>query len=250
MFDINVGPHEFKMEFMGVRSKAVIARLNGVWEPWTTGLFYRYVKPGMKVLDLGSCYGYHTILLSKMVGPEGRVVSAEASPILYELAQKNLAINGVQNVSLFNVFLSNRKEPLCLEQGERIINKGIERREGIRPMPGLSVVVPSLRPAVFIEKHYPKGFDFAFMDIEGFEMEVLADMADSGCACPQTMVIEQHYKLYEKHLGKKYEITDLAKAIEQLGFKAILMRKHFLCVKDWVEPPRDKKAKSVDRRYP
>ena len=49
----------------------------GFWEGHETLAICKSVKRGQVALDLGANIGYHTLLLAKMVGPEGRVAAFE-----------------------------------------------------------------------------------------------------------------------------------------------------------------------------
>lgn len=53
-----------------------------------------YVKPGMKVLDIGCGPGFFVIPLAKMVGPRGRVVAADLQPEMLDMAGRKVAGNG------------------------------------------------------------------------------------------------------------------------------------------------------------
>jgi protein-L-isoaspartate(D-aspartate) O-methyltransferase len=48
------------------------------------------IKRGETVLEIGTGSGYQTALLSKLVGPRGKVISLEIQPELIEFAKKNL----------------------------------------------------------------------------------------------------------------------------------------------------------------
>ena len=52
------------------------------------------VRPGMRVLDVGSGTGWTTALLGHLVGPEGCVIGCEIVPELVEWGRENLAGEG------------------------------------------------------------------------------------------------------------------------------------------------------------
>ena len=48
------------------------------------------LKPGEKVLEIGTGSGFQTAIISKIVGPQGKVITTEVIPELVNFAQKNL----------------------------------------------------------------------------------------------------------------------------------------------------------------
>jgi SAM-dependent methyltransferase len=56
------------------------------------------VRPGMRVLDFGSGAGDVSLILSELVGPEGRVVGVDRAPEAVERARRRYAALGVRNV--------------------------------------------------------------------------------------------------------------------------------------------------------
>lgn len=70
------------------------------------------VKEGMKVLEVGSGSGYQAALLSKLVGPDGFVITTEILPSLYKFAKSNL--RDYKNVEVLKVdgMLGYEKEAL------------------------------------------------------------------------------------------------------------------------------------------
>ncbi len=53
------------------------------------------LKPGDKVLEIGTGAGYHAAIAKTIVGDKGRVVSIEYLPELAELAKENLKLLGI-----------------------------------------------------------------------------------------------------------------------------------------------------------
>jgi protein-L-isoaspartate(D-aspartate) O-methyltransferase len=56
------------------------------------------VKPGQKVLEIGSGSGYNAALLRVLVGENGNVITTEIVPELVKFAKANLKKAGVKNV--------------------------------------------------------------------------------------------------------------------------------------------------------
>jgi protein-L-isoaspartate(D-aspartate) O-methyltransferase len=58
------------------------------------------VRPGMRVLDVGSGSGWTTALLAHLVGPHGEVRGVELEPSLVEFGAANLAATGQEWASI------------------------------------------------------------------------------------------------------------------------------------------------------
>jgi len=69
--------------------------LDGFWEMPVTETLIDFVRAGMVVADIGANVGYYSLLLADLVGPEGRVISAEPNPKLAKLFDRTIRINGV-----------------------------------------------------------------------------------------------------------------------------------------------------------
>ena len=52
-------------------------RVGGIPEPEVSDLMARAAKPGSFVIDGGANIGFFTVLLSRLVGPDGHVVAIE-----------------------------------------------------------------------------------------------------------------------------------------------------------------------------
>jgi len=56
-----------------------------------------YVKPSMTVLDLGCGFGYASVPLAEMVGPNGRVISVDVEPRVLDKLKRRARRAGVED---------------------------------------------------------------------------------------------------------------------------------------------------------
>lgn len=69
--------------------------LDGYWEMWVTEAMTGFVRPGMRVVDVGANIGYYTFLLADLVGTAGHVTAVEPNPRMVSLLRRSLLANGM-----------------------------------------------------------------------------------------------------------------------------------------------------------
>src|ERR687885_407770 len=92
-------------------------------------------KQGDIVVDVGAHIGKYTLIASKRVGVNGKVVAIEAHPGNYEMLNRNIKLNGLTNVIPLNyaVYSKETKVKLYLpeqESGYTIYNTIMSDRAG------------------------------------------------------------------------------------------------------------------------
>jgi protein-L-isoaspartate(D-aspartate) O-methyltransferase len=72
-------------------------------QPYMVGIMTQelHVRPGHRVLELGTGTGYQTAVLAWLAGPEGCVYSIERVPALADFAQRRLGAMEIKNVRYF-----------------------------------------------------------------------------------------------------------------------------------------------------
>ena len=60
-------------------------------------LFGKYIRPGMKVLDIGCGRGFASLGLARLVGDEGSVISADLQPEMLHMVEKRAAKAGLSS---------------------------------------------------------------------------------------------------------------------------------------------------------
>jgi FkbM family methyltransferase len=143
------------------------------FESVEAGFVARVLQPGMTVLDIGAHHGLYTLLASKRVGPEGRVLAFEPSPRERRRLLRHLRINGCSNVFV---------EPLALgdHSGEAdlfLVEGAQDWCNSLRP-PEVSERTSTVRVEVqrldeVLRALGIRRVDFVKLDVEGAELSFL-----------------------------------------------------------------------------
>lgn len=67
-----------------------------------------YIKPGMKVLDIGANYGVYTLSIAKLAGESGKIWAFEPTSTTAEYLKKSIRDNNFSNIELIQAGLSDR----------------------------------------------------------------------------------------------------------------------------------------------
>jgi len=81
---------------------------NGYCEPEVAHLMARVIREGDHVIDIGANIGFFTLLLAKLVGPNGAVTAFEPSPGTFAKLRENVRLNGFKHVSCMQQALSDK----------------------------------------------------------------------------------------------------------------------------------------------
>jgi FkbM family methyltransferase len=71
---------------------------DGIIEPWTNQVFMSLLSPGKRVVNVGSNFGYYSILGATRVGREGKVYAIEANPHVFCILIKGIFWAGFPDV--------------------------------------------------------------------------------------------------------------------------------------------------------
>jgi FkbM family methyltransferase len=75
---------------------------------------YFHPKEGDVVIDVGAHIGRYTIIASKRVGPNGKVIAIEADPSNFEMLNRNIQLNRLANVTTLNYAAFSRETRIKL----------------------------------------------------------------------------------------------------------------------------------------
>jgi len=162
------------------------------------------------IVDLGAHIGM-TVVYFKMLFPKSRIIAFEPVPYNFEILQKNVEENQLENVEMYQVVVAPKSGILRIQEpigegawrsGAGIIPKGWK---GIQNDREIKV------EAVGIQEILEQKIDILKMDIEGMEYEVIRNMG------PNIRNVKN--MLIEVHPRKDHRIEEIQKILIQNGFK-------------------------------
>ena len=89
-------------------------RQAGACEPELIALMERVLRPGDLAVDCGANVGFFTVILSGLVGAEGKVLAFEPDAYNQHKIKANLSLNGCKNVELIKQPLWSSVAPVTL----------------------------------------------------------------------------------------------------------------------------------------
>ena len=99
--------------------KSLLKSFCGVGNPFSLG----DIQPGNNVLDIGSGAGFDIYVANRLVGESGRVCGIDLTREMVDLARKNLAESGVNNIEVIHV--SSEEIPYNNNTFDTVISNGV-----------------------------------------------------------------------------------------------------------------------------
>ena len=137
------------------------------YEPVETKVIKNLVKEGDVVVDAGANIGYYTVLLSRAVGPSGKVYAFEPGEECFELLKKNVEENECKNVCLIKKALTDKVGEIkfYVNEKDKASSSMLEETKEL----GTEVIVKGTT----LDTEIAGPVDFMKMDIEGAELHGL-----------------------------------------------------------------------------
>lgn len=171
--------------------------LDGYWESWLTQFIARTVGRGGVVVDVGANFGYYSLLLADLVGPQGRVYAIEPAPGTTALLRRSIGLNGFAGRTRVCEVAAGADDgaaaTLFEPEGEPK-NAALVAAAPAEDAAGRShqVAVRTLDSLLRDERR----IDFVKIDAEGGEEAIIAGMHDILSAAPPPMVLEYNAARY------------------------------------------------------
>jgi FkbM family methyltransferase len=138
----------------------------------------KLIRPGDRVLELGSHHGFTTLMIAKMVGPSGFVLGVEPSPFNAMVACAQCGLNETKNCKILQ---------LAASDDVGVIN--ISSYSNAVVAAGGAIAVHSTTANRLDEQYGP--FDVIKVDVEGFERQVLCGASQILKRAPR-IILELH----------------------------------------------------------
>ena len=187
--------------------------VNKIYEPQVTKTINKIVKAGDWVVDIGANIGYYTLLLAKLVGPKGKVISFEPDPTSFKILKKSIKANNFKNIILENKAITDKNQEI-----DFYLSKKDTRLHQIFNNPNSKEV---LRIQTTTLDDYLKNFsaviNFVKIDIEGAEPLALQGMTKTIKKNSNIKIITEYVPNHLKLSGCDGE--NYLKNLANLNFK-------------------------------
>ncbi len=194
-------------------------RLGLEYEGEVVRFLLKRVNRGDVVVDVGANVGYFTILLARLVGSTGKVVSFEPDPLNFEILLRNIGENHIANVHCEMMAVANRVGEMPLFKnptqttGHSLVRHFSEKR-------WTPVKVTTLDAYISEHKLSPK---LVKVDAEGAESLVLEGMAETIRHNRGMCVLFEFAEAYLREMGS--EPTDLLRILECYGLEVFTIER-------------------------
>ena len=129
--------------------------------------FYReHLRPGHTAIDVGANVGMHTLVMSRLVGPQGEVISYEPAKTIFQRLKHNIKINEAGNVIPLDFAVGAGKGFAGFTDLSHETNIA---KSHVDPLSNQKVSMTTLD----LEHHGSKRVGLIKIDVEGGELDVL-----------------------------------------------------------------------------
>jgi FkbM family methyltransferase len=164
----------------------------GLYEPDVIRTLRKYLRQGDTCIDVGGHVGYLTIIMSHLVGQEGRVVTFEPVRETFETLEENVRLNGLKNTVLECAAVGESEERISLlcQVGQRLSWTASTSAYSV-PGETSEISVPASSLDSYMQRTGLRP-DLIKIDVEGAELRVLQGARQTLQSFRPVVLVEIH----------------------------------------------------------
>ena len=187
----------------------------GFSEPETADFMFRFLQPGMVLVDVGAHIGEYTLLAASTVKESGEVHAFEPQSKLFPLLNENVQLNNFNHVTLNRVAVSDRIGKIEFEVFDEPSVSSIRKQVATTEKKNAELVsVPSISLDEYWQDQNRK-IDLIKIDVEGAEklvFEGAKQLLELPPSEAPTWVFEYAPKSYALFNYQAQELLDLLRS--------------------------------------
>jgi FkbM family methyltransferase len=172
------------------------------------------INPGDIIVDIGAHIGAFSVYAAKRASG-GRVYSYEPNEENYRILTKNITLNGLKNVSLFNKAVAGKTGTSQL-----FIRKTNSMHSIYGSPTSEKIEVPTLTLNDIMSENMLHKVDFLKIDAEGAEYDILLNTPYEILTRIDKIVLEYH-----DYLGHNHKRSELENHLERSGFNVSIQKR-------------------------
>jgi len=164
--------------------------LQRFFEKTEMALAAAYLRPGMKVVDIGANIGVYSILAQQRVGDTGCIWAFEPSLESYRRLLKNISLNNCNLVQPVQIALSDRSGASFVLQSDPGFGDAYRYLLPAHKTSGATgELVPVMTLDLYASRNGIASVDFIKVDVEGCEYAVFAGSRELLASSPNVVVM-------------------------------------------------------------
>lgn len=190
------------------------------FDPAELALLESTLSPRFVFIDIGANVGTYTLFVATRTGRAARVIAVEPHPQARQRLACNLALNGIDWVTVIPEALGDRPGTARLHLNDRNIGSSSLRPDWEADITTHSIDVPSRTLLDLVTQEGLTAIDCIKADVEGFENQVfLPYFRDAPAALRPAMLIIE---------GSREDRSDLMQCLRQNGYEQRLATRNNL----------------------